>query len=150
MKTKLEYILSKIDPQKGNNRSWAYLGVYYGYPECCIIAFCNRSGPPNDQQSKVSKLMGFIPCQTCTSCVSGGGKTLESLIKNRICPDPFPYRNKYPPNDRETIESIEKVSLDNYFVHLQEADLGYIEGPRRSAVVPSHRLTFIDKERYTS
>lgn len=112
----------------------AHLGVYYGYPECCIIAFYGDNSPtPN--QLKVSNNHGFIPCETCTSCVVGGGKTLESLIKNRICPNPFPYRGKHPPGDRETILAIENVPLDNRFIHLKEADLGYIEGPRRSAIV---------------
>jgi len=58
-------------------------GVYFGYPKCCIEAFCNLIGEPHPNQVIVSKNTGFIPCLTHTEEILQGKTTLESLIQNR-------------------------------------------------------------------
>ena len=73
------------------------LGIYYGYPKCCIkefysdmtigIMFVNRK-----KRTKVAK-NGFVPCRRHAILINRKEIKIESLIKNRICPIPFLINN---------------------------------------------------------
>ena len=63
------------------------MGVYYGYPMCCMKAFCNFE---SDRDIAVHRCLGFLPCPSCADKVRAGAITLEGLIKDRICNTPFP------------------------------------------------------------
>lgn len=70
-------------------------GIYFGYPKCCIEAFCyHQKGKPTDQQVEASQLKGFIPCPKHTEEILQGKTTLESLIQNRKHYFPFPNGSK--------------------------------------------------------
>jgi hypothetical protein len=81
--------MPKILPQYIMN-----LGVYFGYPPCCIHWFImNRSDSENltpltKQQEAVHGNEGFIPCPECASKVTA--KTISTLIQNRKCKIPYP------------------------------------------------------------
>jgi len=71
-------------------------GTYFGYPKCCIkefysdleigIMFANKKN--RTLRIKASK-NGFIPCKKHAKLINKKQITLESLIKNRLCPRPF-------------------------------------------------------------
>lgn len=74
-------------------------GRKFGYPECCIKAFISRTMsiiinskiPPLDKnQSMVHQGYGFIPCSKCSEHLVKTGEGVETLIKNRTFPKPFP------------------------------------------------------------
>lgn len=71
------------------------LGVFFGYPNCCIQATLVRyeSGDYriSADQEKVHNGHGFVPCPHCTRQILEGKTTLEGLIKNRVSSLPFPY-----------------------------------------------------------
>jgi hypothetical protein len=81
--------MAKILPQRIMN-----LGVYFGYPPCCIHWFIqNRSDSANltsltPQQEAVHGNEGFIPCPECASKVTA--ETISTLIRNRKCQVPYP------------------------------------------------------------
>lgn len=71
------------------------VGRYFGYPLCCIKAYdqvVSNSGLKTAEQAnpRVHKHTGFIPCPTHAKQVFNGEIALESLIRGRICPLPFP------------------------------------------------------------
>lgn len=71
------------------------VGVYFGYPECCIKAYDKvlASGgrrTPEQANPKVHKGTGFIPCPNHAKQILEGEITLESLINDRRCALPFP------------------------------------------------------------
>lgn len=68
--------------------------AYYGFPKCCgtyttyhRFRSCNVY---HKRRVAVAKGTGFLPCLDCVRLIEKGKTTLESLIKNRICPYPFP------------------------------------------------------------
>jgi hypothetical protein len=76
------------------------LGIYYGYPECCIREFhavMFETDPAKKAEMKkrrklnhaVSNGTGFIPCDHHTALVHSGAIVLSELIQNRICERPF-------------------------------------------------------------
>lgn len=81
------------------------IGEEFGYPECCIHAFCQQ--PPQLMQGQPSqqdimrykagcingKFTGFIPCEAHARQILSGKVMLESLIRNRTIKTPFPYWN---------------------------------------------------------
>ena len=70
--------------------AWVDSGVYYGYPKCCIINFCERGYKKTKEQVEIGKNnIGFIPCPSCSKKVVNKEITLKSLIKNRECKKPF-------------------------------------------------------------
>lgn len=72
-------------------------GKYYGYPDCCIVDFCNRhiqGGVLTYEQEKVHQNFGFIPCPDCARKVFNKEIRLTDLIKNRICEFNFPKEHK--------------------------------------------------------
>jgi hypothetical protein len=75
------------------------IGIYYGYPTCCILSFITEKprGPRiSRNQIKVSQRTGFIPCSYCTWKIMSKQCKLEDLITNRVCETPFPIStNKF-------------------------------------------------------
>lgn len=75
---------------------WYYTGKFYGYPDCCIDDFVGRiiteefSDGMTKEQDQVHQNLGFIPCHSCAVKIINGETTLEGLIKNRQCRNPFP------------------------------------------------------------
>jgi hypothetical protein len=69
---------------------WVVMGVYYGYPVCCIENFYYKGGTLNKDQKKVHYNTGFIPCPECACKILKGGITLHELIKDRFCSIKFP------------------------------------------------------------
>lgn len=73
------------------------LGVYFGYPECCIRWFSeerikvrpSQHKPLTPQQKAVHGFRGFVPCPKCAETVTHD--TIHVLIKNRICNRPYPH-----------------------------------------------------------
>lgn len=75
-----------------DNRWYIIQGIYFGFPECCIIDFCKRSCNEwqyTNEQQLVHDHTGFVPCKKCSNKILEGKETLESLLKNRICKIPF-------------------------------------------------------------
>lgn len=72
---------------------WIETGLYYGYPQCCIVNFCRRGFKLTKEQEAVHKNTGFTPCPKCSKKILNGEATLESLIANRVC------RTKFPKDD---------------------------------------------------
>ncbi len=72
------------------------LGIYFGYPECCIDWFCERESLLlTFEQQVVNRGYGFIPCPQCAAKVFYHFNTRETLttrvlIKDRINSSPFP------------------------------------------------------------
>jgi len=71
------------------------IGLYYGYPKCCIEAFSNFMD--FDQRSETVQKAnqtvigcGFVPCETCAKKVLAGEIQLKDLIKDRKCKSEFP------------------------------------------------------------
>ena len=81
------------------------MGMFYGYPDCCINWFIKRARTidkvvknslSKEEIIKASELpnnqkdfkFGFIPCPDCAKITKPGEEGL--LIKDRICPDLFP------------------------------------------------------------
>lgn len=69
--------------------SFVRLGRYYGYPECCINAFCKTTNLTKEQQ-KVHGGTGFIPCPQHSIEILNGAIKIEDLIVNRQCEKEFP------------------------------------------------------------
>lgn len=77
--------------KKKSEHVWVEYGRYYGYPECCIEAFCKKGfNELSPNQERVHKFKGFIPCESHSIQIINGEITLKDLIKNRVCPFPFP------------------------------------------------------------
>lgn len=81
--------------QKDRNH-WLIMGKYYGYPECCINSFTKRDvfDPLTKEQEAVHKNKGFIPCPKCAKKVHNGSVSIEGLIKDRLCPEPYPNEGR--------------------------------------------------------
>lgn len=83
---------------------WLILGVYYGYPECCIQYFCTRKHTLLTlSQHIVNTACGFVPCVECSykiidysidndiklDTTEGRIAATKSIIQNRYCMVPF-------------------------------------------------------------
>lgn len=70
-------------------------GLYFGYPQCCIMSFCNNQiadrKRPTERQFRAANGTGFVPCKACTEKILSGKIRLEQLIKNRECSVEFPH-----------------------------------------------------------
>ena len=56
------------------------LGKKYGYPDCCILEYCNdiiNNQNPSDRNINGS---GFIPCKLHYNQIKSGAITIESLV----------------------------------------------------------------------
>jgi hypothetical protein len=104
---------------------WKEKGKYYGYPQCCIDAFCNRLDLNlTPAQEQVLDNHGFIPCHEHALMVVKGEVTLESLIENREC------QYDYPMDDHDA--QIVKFIIDNDEELRQEfLDAGYISEEKK-------------------
>lgn len=92
------------DQVKDNIEYWTMMGKYFGYPDCCIKDFIDRSlkvlqakvlediPPHTKQQMDVSFGTGFVPCDACANKVTR--ETLSTLIVDRSCKYPFPFDNQ--------------------------------------------------------
>lgn len=65
------------------------LGIYFGYPKCCINEFCHEIINDKDPSERNIDGSGFIPCRTHFIQIQLGEIQLGDLIKNRICQEPF-------------------------------------------------------------
>jgi hypothetical protein len=66
---------------------WERLGIYFGYPRCCIDAFCNEMILRH--QKRAGNQSGFIPCKKHARMVLHKTVRLEQLIQNRLEFKPF-------------------------------------------------------------
>lgn len=71
------------------------VGIYYGYPECCIEFFMknmfDKEKRKNAQKNfKVSEGTGFIPCTNHTKQILKKKITLHDILHNRQCETLFP------------------------------------------------------------
>lgn len=70
-------------------------GLYYGYPKCCIEEYGADSVESNHgrighrNQISGGNKKQFCPCTSHAIEIQAGLITLESLIVNRVCKDPF-------------------------------------------------------------
>jgi len=71
-------------------------GVFFGYPNCCIDFFLERSEKilSGDLGVKLAETQqgfnkGFIPCKECSKTVKPGEE--GNLVKNRVCSSPYPF-----------------------------------------------------------
>lgn len=73
------------------SKQYAEQGLYYGYPICCIIDFINREYTLTPEQQYFANTgNGFIPCLNCSIKLLKNKVTIESLLSNRLCKQPFP------------------------------------------------------------
>lgn len=69
-------------------------GIYFGFPLCCIEAFC--TGETQKVIKKYPKLpssgTGFVPCLKCAKKVKLDWESYlkKEIIENRFCPAKFP------------------------------------------------------------
>ncbi len=73
-------------------RYWQAMGRFYGYPQCCIDSFCNRTEflKKGCIQFRAAKGHGFIPCLECARKVLRGETSLADLVINRSAQTAFP------------------------------------------------------------
>lgn len=75
-----------------SDMNWDELGVYFGYPQCCITSFSVTMGIVYNKLGKqAGNETGFVPCPICAKRVLSGAIKLENLITNRECNTPFPH-----------------------------------------------------------
>lgn len=65
------------------------LGIYYGYPKCCINAFIVSQY--KDVPFIVECEGGFVPCDKHLDMISFGYCNTSDLIQNRKCEIIFPH-----------------------------------------------------------
>lgn len=73
-------------------RRYFFMGIFYGYPTCCINDFASRKDASTitKEQEEVQQNEGFIPCHKCAKKVLNSGLTIESLITDRFCKTEYP------------------------------------------------------------
>lgn len=87
-------ILKSITP--GRTVWWKVSGIFYGYPQCCIDAFCRldhikeEAATGDTLAADMGKSTGFIPCRQCAEKLHRGELKLKDLICERKSPLPFP------------------------------------------------------------
>jgi len=78
----------------GNSFCFRVMGLYFGYPKCCIEWFVDRHEKATSRhdlklpESQTGYNNGFLPCPECAKKVVPG--TEHELIKNRYCSHLFP------------------------------------------------------------
>jgi hypothetical protein len=70
------------------------LGIYFGYPLCCNTQFCEEISQGKKPSVRNIDHNGFIPCDEHYMQIKRGEITLNSLIKDRICPSDFKRKKK--------------------------------------------------------
>lgn len=53
-----------VSPDQKNH--WAMMGLKYGYPTCCIVAFCHLDHI-KDKKPRQLEGTGYVPCDRCNS-----------------------------------------------------------------------------------
>ena len=80
---------------------WEYLGIHFGYPECCRKTFNTMVGAVDNQLGGMASAgTGFIPCPEHAQQILAGEIKIEDLIIDRQHSVPFPECN-----DNEALES---------------------------------------------
>lgn len=79
-KKELEY----KDGENWNDRA-RRLGVYLGFPKCCIDEFLEECG--NKGKRKLDGT-GYVPCRICNE--KSEQELIEAISIKRVCKDPFP------------------------------------------------------------
>jgi hypothetical protein len=89
------HLMSAITPTRAI--WWKVSGIFYGYPQCCIEAFCRLDHIKEESKtgskalaSLMGKNTGFIPCRQCAEKISTGELKLQDLISGRKSPTAFP------------------------------------------------------------
>lgn len=65
-------------------------GIWFGYPVCCVDEFCGSFLKGERMTARSIDNSGFIPCTHHSDQVKEGKIKIEDLIKDRLCPTPFP------------------------------------------------------------
>ena len=109
------------------------LGIYYGYPDCCIKQFMNFTDKKNNQHEQTEirkksvdilnslhiKSKGFVPCLSCCKKLQQD-KTLSicNLIKNRECIIPYNLSKQkiFNPIKRDFVKVIKKLTFVSAFL----------------------------------
>lgn len=69
------------------------MGIYYGYPSCCIAQFINKKKNTTENIFILrGNTTGFMPCDNCNERILLGDICITDLIQNRQCPFPFPMQ----------------------------------------------------------
>lgn len=103
-------ILSAITPSRVI--WWKISGIFYGYPQCCIEAFCRldhvveESLTGNRLAADMGNGTGFVPCRQCAEKIQKGNLKLKDLISGRKSLLPFPRANN---NDMDLILEMVKA-----------------------------------------
>lgn len=71
------------------------VGIYFGYPKCCIEFYMKSIFDKNmqnevQQSMEVSNETGFIPCTKHTQQILKKETTLHDILCNRQCETTFP------------------------------------------------------------
>lgn len=82
---------AELDVYRSKYRTAHYVerGKFYGYPTCCIIAFCATEVRTLEQCSAADG-QGFVPCPKHADEVLSGKIQLTDLITKRKCKHAFP------------------------------------------------------------
>lgn len=69
--------------------SWEAYGAYFGYPICCVQAFCKLEHL-DDSNMRLRPLIGtgFVPCAEC-ACTKSASDLLGEINVNREHPTPL-------------------------------------------------------------
>ena len=88
------------------NVRWEMFGKYFGFPKCCRKAF-EKSKEDWELRCKAGELngvgTGFVPCAWHAQLVVAGKVRLQDLIRNRLCPLPFPSDGMRTRTDAEEV-----------------------------------------------
>src|SRR5688572_12216263 len=120
---------------------WRVSGIYYGYPQCCVDAFCRldhhkdkykdpKTGRLRGYQIDVSKNTGFVPCRKCAERIHKGEVKLQDLIVGRSAKRQFPRQSSQDDIDAWWEEKISEYRQSFY----QEAS------PEENLNIPSQEL----------
>lgn len=74
---------------------WVELGLYLGYPVCCVIDFSGRMHLAYtehydllDRKARPLSGSGYVPCPLCAQKTEE--ELIATIVANRKCPTPFP------------------------------------------------------------
>lgn len=92
-KTEREHVLT--GKTKIKHMSMVELGLWFGYPPCCIIAFTQMEHIKDGVRIiRPLEGTGYIPCARC--CAVSDEETMRTEIAlSRVCPVPFPDGELY-------------------------------------------------------
>lgn len=86
---------------------WRWYGEWFGYPDCCIDAFCNLEDKDYDN---VFIGTGYVPCKSCVSNKSVGQLVSEiSLRRKSSLPFPLETRGDDEHTLTETLTFLREV-----------------------------------------